>query len=46
MVEALGRMKRQARNNGKLQGIQLVREGEAITHHQFVDDTISIGKEK
>lgn len=46
MVEDLGRAIRQARTNGELEGIRSMREGEVITHHQFVDDTILIGQAK
>jgi len=44
MVEALGRAIKKYQEEGKVKGIKLAKVVSPMTHHQFVDDTILIGK--
>eukprot|EP00253_Pinus_taeda_P001418 PITA_01418 len=43
MMEGLGRSIRHAKEIGKIQGLQLSKNGQALTHQQFVDDTMLQG---
>jgi len=43
MVEGLGRAIKYAKAAGKVRGIQLSNNGQALTHQQFVDDTMLQG---
>lgn len=44
MVEVLGRSLRKAKEEGHIIGLKLARDSDCYTHHQFVDDTILMGK--
>ncbi len=39
-MERLGRYIKQAKEVGKVKGIQLTEDGQALTHQHFVDDTM------
>eukprot|EP00253_Pinus_taeda_P025758 PITA_25758 len=43
MMEGLGRSIKQAKALGKIKGLQLMENGQALTHQQFVDDTMLQG---
>jgi len=43
MMEGLGRSIKQAKISGKIKGLQLTENGQAMTHQQFVDDTMLHG---
>lgn len=43
MMEGLGRTIKHAKVTGKIQGLQLSENGQALTHQQFVDDTMLQG---
>lgn len=43
MMEGLGRAIKQAKATGKIKGLQLIENGQALTHQQFVDDTMLQG---
>eukprot|EP00253_Pinus_taeda_P027310 PITA_27310 len=43
MMEGLGRAIKQAKATGKIKSIQLIENGQALTHQQFVDDTMLQG---
>ncbi len=42
-MEGLGRAIKQANSLGKIKGLQLTDNGQALTHQQFVDDTMLQG---
>jgi len=43
MMEGLGRSIKQAKDMGKLRGLQISKNGFVLTHQQFVDDTLLQG---
>ncbi len=43
MMEGLGGAIKQAQSSGKIKGLQLTDNGQALTHQQFVDDTMLQG---
>eukprot|EP00253_Pinus_taeda_P002432 PITA_02432 len=43
MMEGLGRSIKHAKVTGKIKGLQLSENGQALTHQQFVDDTMLQG---
>eukprot|EP00253_Pinus_taeda_P017138 PITA_17138 len=43
MMEGLGRSIKHAKAMGKIKGLQLSKNGQALTHPQFVDDTMEQG---
>eukprot|EP00253_Pinus_taeda_P032627 PITA_32627 len=43
MMEGLGWSIKHARSTGKIQGLQISENGQALTHQQFVDDTMLQG---
>jgi len=43
MLEGLGRSIKHAKDVGKIKGLQLSENGQALTHQQFVDDTMLQG---
>jgi len=43
MMEGLGQSIKHAKETGKIQGLQLSKNGQALTHQQFVDDTMLQG---
>jgi len=43
MMEGLGRSIKHAKVTGKIKGLQLTEKGQALTHQQFVDDTMLQG---
>eukprot|EP00253_Pinus_taeda_P006478 PITA_06478 len=43
MMEGLGQYIKHAKVTGKIQGLQLSENGQALTHQQFVDDTMLSG---
>jgi len=43
MMEGLGRSIKHAKATGKIKGLQLSKNGQAMTHQQFVDDTMQEG---
>lgn len=43
MMEGLGRAIKQAKETGKIKGLQLIENGHALNHQQFVDDTMLQG---
>lgn len=43
MMEGLGRSIKNAKEAGKIKGLQLSNNGQALTHQQFVDDTMLQG---
>jgi len=43
MMEGLGRSIKQAKEDGKIKGLQLSENGQSLTHQQFVDDTMLRG---
>eukprot|EP00253_Pinus_taeda_P015314 PITA_15314 len=43
MMEGLGRSIKHAKAMGKIKGLQLSKNGQALTHQQFVDDTMEQG---
>jgi len=43
MMEGLGRAIKQAKNLGKIKGLQVSEKGQTLTHQQFVDDTMLQG---
>eukprot|EP00253_Pinus_taeda_P019643 PITA_19643 len=43
MMEGLGRSIKQAKEDGKIKGLQLYENGQSGTHQQFVDDTMLRG---
>jgi len=43
MMEGLGRSIKHAKEVGKIKGLQLSENGQALTHQQFVDDTMLQG---
>eukprot|EP00253_Pinus_taeda_P006789 PITA_06789 len=43
VMEGLGRTIKSAKVSGKIKGLQLVENGQALTHQQFVDDTMLQG---
>lgn len=43
MMEGLGRSIKNAKERGQIKGLQLSQDGEALTHQQFVDDTMLHG---
>ena len=40
MMEGLGKSIKQAKEEGKIKGLQLSENGQALTHQQFVDNTM------
>ena len=46
MIETLGRSLKEATKKGELIGINLEKTRSYYSHHQFVDDTILLGKAK
>lgn len=40
MMEGLGRVIMAAKEEGRIQGLKFTRDGETVTHQQFVDDTM------
>ena len=43
MMEGLGQSIKHAKVTGKIKGLQLTENGHALTHQQFVDDTVLQG---
>eukprot|EP00253_Pinus_taeda_P009447 PITA_09447 len=43
MMEGLGRSIKQAKDMGKIRGLQILENGSVLTHQQFVDDTLLQG---
>lgn len=43
MIEGLGRMINAAKEKGRIKGLKLTQNGEALMHLQFVDDTMLQG---
>eukprot|EP00253_Pinus_taeda_P002684 PITA_02684 len=43
MMEGLGRAIMQDKNLGKIKGLQLIKNGQTMTHQKFVDDTMLHG---
>ena len=43
MMERLGQSIKHARVTGRIQGLQLIENGQVLTHQQFVDDTMLQG---
>eukprot|EP00253_Pinus_taeda_P032936 PITA_32936 len=43
MMEGLGRAITTAKEEGRIQGLKLTRDGDTVTHQQFVDDTMLQG---